>query len=72
MRYDISKRKTPEMPSLGKGTKCIKLLLKQASKACTNPSFRCFSPHLAHISGTQNFSIMTLSGRICVGKWPIS
>ena len=72
MRYDISKRKALEMPSLGKVTKCIKLLLKQASKACTNPSFRCFSPHLAHISGTQNFSIMTLSGRICVGKWPIS
>ena len=69
MRYDINKRKAPEMPSLVKGAKCIKLLLKQASKACTNPSFRCFSPHLPHISATQNFSILTVFVRKCVGKW---
>ena len=49
MGYNISKRKTPEMPSLGKGIECIKLLLSKASKACTNPSFRSFSPHLAYI-----------------------
>ena len=72
MRYDISKRKAPEMPNLGKVTKCIKLLLKQASKACTNPSLRCFSPHLTHISATQNLGILTAIGRKCVVKWPIS
>ena len=32
MRYKISKRKGPEMPNLGKGTECIKVLLLQASK----------------------------------------
>ena len=32
MRYDISKPTTPKMPNLGKGTECIKLLLKQTSK----------------------------------------
>ena len=69
MRYDISKRKAPEMPSLGKGTKCIKLLLKQASKDMYDPSFRYFSPHLAHISATQNFSILTAIGRKYVGEW---
>ena len=26
MRYDVSKRTAPEMPNLGKGTECIKLL----------------------------------------------
>ena len=32
MRYDISKQAAPAMPTLGKGTECIKLLLSQASK----------------------------------------
>jgi len=32
MRYDISKQAVPAMPTLGKGTECIKLLLSQASK----------------------------------------
>ncbi len=32
MRYDISKSTAPMMPTLGKGTECIKLLLTQASK----------------------------------------
>ena len=49
MRYDISKNKAPEMPNLGKGTECIKLLLSKASKDMYEPSFQCFSPHLAHI-----------------------
>ena len=58
MKYDITKNKAPEMPNLGKGTECIKLLLSQASK----------DMHEA----AQNFSIPTLPGRKCVGKWPIS
>jgi hypothetical protein len=32
MRYDIIKPSEPKMPKLGKGTKCIKMLLSQASK----------------------------------------
>ena len=32
MRYNISSTKAPEMPNLGRGTECIKLLLTQASK----------------------------------------
>ena len=63
MKYDISKPKAPEMPTLGKGTECIKLLLSQASKTCMTPSFRCFYPFLAHISAAQNFSILTAVGR---------
>ena len=37
MKYDISKQKAPEMPKLGKGTECIKLLLSQASKDMYEP-----------------------------------
>ena len=71
MKYDISKRKAPEMPTLGKGTECIRLLLSQASKDMHEPLFSMFSLLLAHISAAQNFSIPTLFGRKCVAKWPI-
>jgi hypothetical protein len=49
MRYDISKNKDPEMPNLGKGTECIKILLSQASKDMHEPLvpmlFPLFSAH---------------------------
>ena len=32
MRYDISKAYAPSMPNLGKGTECIKILLKMPQK----------------------------------------
>ena len=72
MRYDISKRTAPEMPNLGKGTKCIKLLLSEASKDMYNPLITVFSLFIAHTSAMQNFSIPTLFGRKCAVKWPIS
>ena len=54
MRYDISKHKAPEMPNLGKGTECIKLLLSQASKDMYEPLVPMFVPVLgAHISGAE-------------------
>ena len=54
MRYDISKHKAPEMPNLGKGTECIKLLLSQASKDMYEPLVPMFFPVLgAHISGAE-------------------
>ena len=31
MKYDISKTSAPKMPTLGKGTECIQILLSQAS-----------------------------------------
>ena len=52
--YDIRKRKAPEMPNLGKGTECIKLLLSQASKDMYEPLVPMFFPSLgAHISGAE-------------------
>ena len=54
MKYDISSSASPKMPSLGKGTECIKLLLTQASKDMHEPLVPMFFPILgAHISGTE-------------------
>ena len=54
MRYDISNNKAPEMPNLGKGTECVKLLLTQASKDMHEPMVPMFFPVLgAHISCTE-------------------
>ena len=61
MRYDISKPTTPAMPTLGKGTECIKLLLSQASKDMHEPLVPMFFPILgAHISGAE-FSVFGLN-----------
>ena len=54
MRYDISNPSAPKMPTLGKGTECIKLLLSQASKDIQEPLVPMFFPSLgAHISGAE-------------------
>ena len=54
MKYDISKPTSPQMPALGKGTECIKLLLSQASKGIQEPLVPMFFPVLgAHISGAE-------------------
>ena len=54
MRYDITTSKAPEMPNLGKGTECIKLLLSQASKDMHDPLVPMLFPSLAaHISGAE-------------------
>ena len=54
MRYDISKASAPKMPSLGKGTECIKILLSQVSKEMPQPLVPLLFPALgAHISGTE-------------------
>ena len=39
MRYDISKPTAPAIPSLGKGTECIKICPKKPQKAGENPLF---------------------------------
>ena len=54
MRYDISKSTAPMMPTLGKGTECIKLLLTQASKDMYEPLVPMFFPIFgAHIFGAE-------------------
>jgi hypothetical protein len=54
MKYEISKATAPAMPTLGKGTECIKLLLSQASKVMHEPLVPMFFPVLgAHMSCTE-------------------
>ena len=54
MKYDITKPKAPAMPTLGKGTECIKILLSQASKDMHEPLVPMLFPVLgAHMSGAE-------------------
>lgn len=54
MRYDITKATAPAMPTLGKGTECIRLLLSQTSKDMHEPLVPMLFPILgAHVSGAE-------------------
>jgi hypothetical protein len=54
MKYDITTNIDPEMPNLGKGTECIKLVLSQASNDVHDPLVPMLFPVLgAHISGAE-------------------
>ena len=54
MKYDITKPSAPTMPTLGKGTECIQLLLSQTSKDMHDPLVPMLFPILgARISGTE-------------------
>ena len=54
MKYDISKSTAPQMPTLGKGTECIKILLSQTSKDMHEPLVPMLFPLLgAHVSGAE-------------------
>ena len=54
MNYDITKPQAPKMPTLGKGTECIQILLSQASKDMYEPLVPMFFPVLgAHLSGAE-------------------
>ena len=54
MKYDITKPSAPTMPTLGKGTECIRLLLSQTSKDMHQPLVPMLFPLLgAHVSGAE-------------------
>ncbi len=54
MKYDISNTSAPKMPTLGKGTECIQILLSQASKDIHEPLVPMLFPVLgAHMSGSE-------------------
>ena len=63
MRYDVALATAPAMPTLGKGTECIRLLLSQASKDMYEPLISMLFPVLAHKSAVRNFSTQTSVGR---------
>ena len=47
MKYDITKPQAPKMPTLGKGTECIQILLYKAIKHPLHPSVQHPSPSSA-------------------------
>ena len=54
MNYNISTTTTPAMPTLGKGTEIVKLLLSQASKDMREPLIPMSMPALAaHLSDVE-------------------
>ena len=68
MKYDITKPTAPAMPTLGKGTECIKILLSQVSKDVREPLVPMLFPILgAHISGTT-FQYPDLSWKELCGQ----
>ena len=68
MKYDITKKTAPQMPTLGRGTECIKLLLSQASKDMHEPLVPMLFPILgAHVSGSE-FQYPDLSWKELCGQ----
>ena len=68
MKYDITTNKAPEMPNLGKGTECIKILLSQASKYIYKPLVPMLFPVLGvHISDAE-FQYPDLIGKEMCSK----
>ena len=70
MKYDISKATAPAMPTLGKGTECIKILLSQVSKGMQEPIVPMLFPPLgAHICGSEfqypDYSWKEPTGMMC-------
>ena len=54
MKYDISNSIAPAMPTLRKGTECIKILLTQVSKDIREPLVPMVFPALAaHLSDVK-------------------
>lgn len=54
MKYDVTKTTAPKMPTLGKGTECVKILLSQVSKDMHEAIVPMFFPVLgAHVSGAE-------------------
>ncbi len=54
MKYDITKTAVPKMPTLSRGTECIKLLLSQTSKDMHEPLVPMLFPVLgARINETK-------------------
>ncbi len=54
MNYNVLKSASPALPSLGKGTECISLLLTQVSKDMRTPTVPMLFPILgAHMNGAE-------------------
>ena len=68
MRYDISKASTPAMPTLEKGTECIKILLSQVSKVVREPLVPMIFPLYVHKWVLQKISSLNAFGGFFVAQ----
>ncbi len=68
MTYDIFKSVAPAMPRPEKGTKCIKLLLSQASKDMREPHVPMFFPTFVIYLVLRKNSTFNSFGRCFVTK----
>ena len=68
MRYDISKQTAPAMPTLGKGTECIKLLLSQALKDMHEPLVPMLFPVLGTCVSGAEFQYPDLTWKELCGQ----
>ena len=68
MKYDITKNKAPEMPNLGRGTECIKLLLSQVSKDVREPLVPMLFPLFSHMWVLQKINSLNAFGGVSESK----
>jgi hypothetical protein len=60
MKYEISNKTVPKMPTLGKGTECIQILLSLASKTIPIPLVPMLSSLLGAHVGVFKFQHLDL------------
>ena len=60
MKYDITKKSAPKMPSLGTGTKRVSLLLSRPQNSCEKPLVPILTPLLCAKMGFQKIQVLWL------------
>ena len=71
MKYDITKPSAPAMPTLGKGTECIRLLLSQTSKDMHEPLVPMLSSLLGEHVCVAGNGLTTTFGKVHCGQMAI-
>ena len=68
MKYDITKRTAPKMPTLGKGTECLQILLSQVSKGMHAPLIPMLFPVLGAQVSDAEFQYPDLTWKELCGQ----
>ena len=68
MKYDITKRTSPKMPTLGKGTECLQILLSQVSKSMHEPLVPMLFPVLGAQVSDAEFQYPDLTWKELCGQ----
>ena len=68
MKYDITKPTAPKMPTLGKGTECLQILLSQVSKSMHAPLIPMLFPVLGAQVSNAEFQYPDLTWKELCGQ----